>query len=771
MNKKQSIGLCSLLLTSVIANADVSGIVYKDLPLNGATANTYGQKDSNEQGLEGITVTAYPSGATTTTAIDGSWSLNSDGKVKIEFTNIPNYLKESTGQSSVQFIDGDSNNVNLALYNPSEYATGQSDIAMTFQPSAALDASGIVALKILPKDNIPTVVTNNNIAITSDDIPFNELGSVWGLAFDSSSETLYASALVRRHIAMGIGGPGAIYKINGSIVELFTTVDNVGDITSNTARNLAANPINPDHDPIFDEVGRIGLGDIDISEDSTKLYTINLHTNQLVVIDIKTKTQTTYDIGNPFPNCPASDVTSWGIGQNSGKVYVGSVCTTSVDEGAYISMLNGNTFTALHQIALNMTGESSINAGDPLASNQRWRSWITNPSDLFKTAHIRVSYPAPILSDIIFDENNGMILGFTDRTSMQAGNKNYSTNPADTTNYKYDAGGDIYRVCKVNGTYINEGDAGCTQHDTAATTPNYPEFFTEEEWNGTEGTHRETALGGLAYIQGSNNVLTTSFDPVSNGKFNKEVDSSGIIALNTISGEKTMAQIMVGNHGDNRRYNGKAGGIGDIELLTPAAPTEIGNRVWFDENANCIQDANESGIAGVEISLYNSTDCTGSAEETTTTDENGQYLFPVNAGSNYSVCINNIEGQTVLNEKKLTCNNAGTSINNSDAIISGADAKISISPLNIGANDHSLDFGFVTKESEVVTPTEPETPVDPVTPIVTDNNRTVDHSDGSCDCHSYTEDSATTLSIWSITILISLTSIMAFLFRKEFEIK
>jgi len=754
MNKKQGMVLCSLLLTSVIANAGVSGIVFKDLPLNGTSINTYGTKDSNEQGLAGITVTAYPSKATTTTDTDGSWSLESSGKVKIEFTNIPTHLKESAGQSSVQFIDGDASTVNLALYNPAEYTEGINDIAMTFQPSSALNAvPNPVALKILKSADIPTEVTNET-AVTSDDIPFSKLGSVWGLAYDSSSETLYASALVRRHIAMGPEGSGAIYKINGSNVELFAKIPNVGNVPSNSARNLSTNPATPDHDPIFDEVGRTGLGDIDISADGTKLYTINLHTNQLIEIDIKTKAQVPHNIGNPFPNCPNDDVKSWGIGQNNGKVYVGSVCTTKVAEGAYISKFDGAKFKAFHHIPLNMKGENSIdgNTGKSLADNARWGPWITNPNDLFAATR-RVSYPAPILSDIIFDENNGMILGFSDRTAMQSANKNYGTDTSNDTRYSYDAGGDIYRVCKVNDEYFNESNevgTKCPQHDENATAPEFPEFFTDEQ---RSTSHRETALGGLAYQQGSNNILSSAYDPVTNGNFDKEVDTSGIIGLDTNTGKKTMSQIMIGSHSNNKIYNGKAGGIGDIELLTQPAPTEIGNRVWFDEYPNCIQDANESGIEGVKVSLYASNDCTGSPEGTTITDANGSYLFPVNANTTYSVCINGIAGQAVLNDKNLTCTTAGTSIHNNDATLVGADAKIEIAPLITGGNDHSFDFGFVKKEAVVLVPEQ--------------NNTVADHTDGSCDCHSYTEDSSPALNILSMMMLISLTSFVAFLFRKE----
>ena len=746
MNKKQSIGLCSLLLTSAIANANVSGTVYQDLPLNVANLNTFGTKDSNEKGVAGITVKAYSDSGTTTTTTDanGLWSLASTGKVKVEFTNIPSYLKESAGQSSVQFIDDGASTVDLALYNPAEYANSvKNDIAMTLQPNSGIN--DVVSLKRLDKDDIPTS-ENNTPPTTVNDTPLSQTGSIWGLAYDSSTKTFYASAVVRRHTALGNEGLGAIYQIKDGVATLFTKVDNVGTISSNENRAITTQP---SHDSVFDEVGRVGLGDIDISADGTKLYTINLNTNQLVEIDITTKAQKTYDIGNPFSSCPTNDVKSWGIGKNNGKVYVGSVCTTSTTQGAYISEFNGASFTPFHQIPLDMNGETSLYSGEGygLTNNgKRWRTWISNPTDLFNGSGTRASLAAPILSDIIFDEENNMIIGFTDRTAMQAGLLNYSPIVTDNHMYKYDAGGDIYRVCKANAGYINEGHAGC---DRVA-----DEFFNEDEWNKDGNGHKEIALGGLAYVAGSNNILTTAFDPVNAGTY----DSSGIIWMNTKSGKRTAAQRMVGGFSD-RSYNGKAGGIGDIEILTASAPTEIGNRVWFDENKNCMQDANESGIGGVEVSLYASTDCTGIAEKTATTDANGRYLFPVEAGKDYSVCINNIDGQSILNDKKLTCNTKGTSINNSDATLAGNDAKIAVTPLTTGANNHSFDFGFVKKDADTPTPVV----------VVPEQNNSVDDVNNSCDCNSYTEDSTSALNVWSAMLLITLTSFMAFLFRKELE--
>ena len=65
--------LLLILLFSAVLWSGISGIVFRDLPMNGTTPNVYGVRESNEPGIKGVTVTAYPGGETTTTAADGSF--------------------------------------------------------------------------------------------------------------------------------------------------------------------------------------------------------------------------------------------------------------------------------------------------------------------------------------------------------------------------------------------------------------------------------------------------------------------------------------------------------------------------------------------------------------------------------------------------------------------------------------------------------------------------------------------------------------------------
>ena len=55
---KLSVLLLPLVFT-VVTFASITGQVYKELPVTGSVTNTYGVKETNERGFEGVTVTAY----------------------------------------------------------------------------------------------------------------------------------------------------------------------------------------------------------------------------------------------------------------------------------------------------------------------------------------------------------------------------------------------------------------------------------------------------------------------------------------------------------------------------------------------------------------------------------------------------------------------------------------------------------------------------------------------------------------------------------------
>ena len=82
-------------------------------------------------------------------------------------------------------------------------------------------------------------------------------------------------------------------------------------------------------------------------------------------------------------------------------------------------------------------------------------------------------------------------------------------------------------------------------------------------------------------------------------------------------------------------WDEKRGVLGDIEVLSNAAPLEIGNRVFTDTDRNGIQDAGEAGINGVTVDLYQG----ATQVATTTTTGDGNYYF-----NNANVTMNSAAG-------------------------------------------------------------------------------------------------------------------------------
>jgi hypothetical protein len=73
----------------------------------------------------------------------------------------------------------------------------------------------------------------------------------------------------------------------------------------------------------------------------------------------------------------------------------------------------------------------------------------------------------------------------------------------------------------------------------------------------------------------------------------------------------------------------------DAGLYRPQVlPASLGDFVWYDENQNGVQDADELGVEGMTVRLL---DCAGNLLAETWTDENGYYLFSNLMPGNYNV--------------------------------------------------------------------------------------------------------------------------------------
>ena len=715
-------GIHLVISRSVYASGTITGTVYVDYNMNG-TMDTSGTSPNYaiDSGVQNVTVTAYDaSGAsrgTATTASNGTYSLaaTGTGPYRIEFTSLPaGYFPSATGTnnaSTVRFIpDGSSSGIDLGIIKPSFYS--QNNPLVTTSCYINGDNTGaddvLVALKY---DRTGSV---QHIGLAS------QIGSTWGLAYQRKTKKLFAAAMLKRHSAFGPGKDGtrgnaddvsSIYVIDyntpgvtgtgtvvtGQTIELGSLGVSVGAnprVGSVPANDLSGiSTTTPSHDyGVFSNVGKRGIGGIALSEDENTLYVVNLNSSQpqLVTLNVSNLNSVTLSstVNIPNPGCPGSDSSApWAVKVNNGNVYIGTVCTADVSQNAqnlraYVLQLSGGSFTTVDLDSTSANsyislyydrtcGYYAIGAGR--CGRAEWVPWMSSFPTTIDNAANDHTLASPILSDLEFETSGAIILGLMDRTGHQVGYENYSDSAADTTIYDDISAGDLIKVCNISGSYVPEGQAGCTRSITpaydavidpapgAAGTP--LEFYDDNSPASTNDGHGEIFWGGLGLIPGSNELVTTVMNP---DPATAAYNAGGWRWFSQTSGA-TLAGFTLFDNGSNsatRPTFGKANGLGDVVLLSDPAPLQLGNRIWTDTNANGIQDPGENGIQNVTVELWGDTNSDSTVDTkvgSATTDASGNYYFGGASKTNMlSSCGTNTLNIRVSASSDDASENAGT---------------------------------------------------------------------------------------------------------------
>ncbi|MCA0353764.1 MAG: hypothetical protein LCH85_17360 [Chloroflexi bacterium] len=714
------------------AAATISGRAYRDYNANGVI-------DSLEPGISGVTVTLYNASntvvGTTTTNATGNYSLtDSDpiytGPYRVEFSDAPATVKSgpmgSNSGSTVLFVAGSTASANMGFNNPANYCQDNPTLVTNCFSMGRQDQAPSSTFHSIVSFPYTAGNTGNSPAPGVDspaptDLAFGaETGPTFGLAWQRSSRSLFASAVMKRHVGFGPSGTGAIYRITPSprTVSLFLDLNTV--FGAGTA-GVDPHPNGTDlvHDSAaWDPVGKIALGDMDISEDQTTLWTINLADRQLyeIPIGLTPTAPSAAAIGRfavPDPtDCAANDHRPYAVAVNEGMVYIGMVCSaqstaSAANLRAYVYQFNPSTdsFTQVLNFPLNHTRGCAVVPGCASANWNPWRTNFTVTNTNFGGEYIQ---PQPMLTDIEFDNGN-MILGLRDRFSDQMGYRQNDTTAGSTTLYIGDSAGDILRACSNGSGWTLESNGTCGSISTAGAGTNEGPGGGEYYFRDNYPEHAEVSLGGLLQIPGKPDIVQTIYDPIFDSA---QYFDGGILWLNNSTGARTRAYRIYDSNAQPNTL-AKAGGLGDLEALCDAAPIEIGNRIWNDTDSDGVQDADENALANVAVRLYapDGTTVLGSA----TTDANGNYRFSSLAGTSTPSTIFNIAGlqpnqtgysirvasvQAALTNKVLTAanSNSGTNsdVRDSDATISGADAIITFNTGVAGDNNHSYDIGFTT---------------------------------------------------------------------------
>ncbi len=709
---------CSVLLLSVVANAQISGTIFRDL-------NGNGSKEGTEPGFAGIVVNTYNSSnalvASVTSPATGVYSVACDaGQNRVEFIIPPalsSYFPSRGGAvfgSNVQFVACNTSNINFGLSAPNDYCQSSPFMASPTYLSSPGDI-GVNSISTVPIGASGTGAPGK-VDLNS---PYDIIGSVWGTAQQRTTNQLFTAAFMKRHAAFGAAGTGAIYVTTNtnspgsSATQLYVDLQTLGINTGPNVHetgNLPNDANNANGSP-YDAVGKVSFGDLDISQDGKYLFVTNLYENTIhrIFIDNPAKAPgtitaadvTTWDIPNPCNS--TGEYHPWGLGIFEGKVYVGVICDASGsgnfnDLSATVYQMNPNTasgnFTDVLNFPLNYTRGTLSGAG----GLTHWVGWQSSWTVPVGGAVDGVIIPQPILSDLEFDVDGTMIIGFMDRFGHQA--RNNGPDDLGSGSFSPRGGGDNLKAGRCGGGYtwtLENNASVCGGPSTAGAGngqgPGNGEFYFDDDYN---NYHNEISQGGLTLVPGSNQVILGGLDP-----FN--IFTAGFYYLNNTTGATDQKYELVPS-----TSFGKAAALGDIEPLCFSAPIEIGNRVWTDTNKNGVQDPGEAGINGLTVQLL----LNGNVVGTTTTAGDGNYYFTsanVPGGilydTTYQIRIPNIDGgsqQAQLFGKLLTTNDIGTNdLNDSDGQASGTYAYVDIYSGNSGENNYDYDFGFFIGKPDI----------------------------------------------------------------------
>jgi hypothetical protein len=735
----------------------ISGSIFRD-------SNGNGVADAGEAGQGGITVRATAADGTSTTATSaasGLYSLNlttiGAGPFRVEFGPLPTPLESgphsdaATGsKGSVQIVAAGST-LNYGVISPGEYCQSKPTLTVS-----CFSIGGNPAAYAIKSFNSATPNATADVQTSTQ----AKVGTVAGAAYQRSSKTQFWGAYMKRHSPLGPSGAGAIYKLMPGPDGVSATADDTSSLYVNLNAVIAGNPAGVDsrptgfsdwmNDTVFDQVGKVGFGDLDMTADGRYLLAVSLGDRKLYQIDTHnnpTLTPTAADItGVDVPNpsdCADADHRPFGLGMRDGIAYLGMVCSGESANAKsalrmYVYTYNPVSRTFNPTPALNeslgfqrgcatqdLAGIGVFTCNNP-AIQRFWNPWrptydIADFASSVVFGQTVLARPMPILSDIEF-AGNSMVLGFRDRAGDLLGNF-----PSFSGGILGSSAGDILNACltTTNGWALESNAKSvpsCATPFTSSGTntgqgPGNGEFYWQDySGNSTAAgsSLQETAQGSLVHLPDTGAIVSTMVDPTD------QPFQGGTRWFNPMNGNRMApyAKRLYDGVADPARF-GKANGLGDIEAICEEAPLEIGNVVWYDADHDGIQDSTEVGIPGVTVQLLSAT---GEVLATATTDSTGHYWFvsagapnlPATPGANVGVVAGGIATNTNYSiqfnpagaqlsgivsataaELQLTGVNAGSNdAIDSDPSLVGGIATISLTTGGPGANNHTYDAGY-----------------------------------------------------------------------------
>ncbi len=789
--KKNFTLLCFLMVIALSVQSQISGTVFRDLNNDGV------MQLPGEPGVSGIVINAYDGSnaiiSTTMSAANGTYTLPFTVSVRLEFEFGAGNLCSNAGTdfttvaqagNNVRFISASTANVDYGIQNPDDYFVTADPLVFLPQfnrgdPLGGGNAGTVPAFYGFPYSS------SGNLSAPYQ-LQASEIGSVWGVAYSKQAKKVFAAAFMKRFSGFGPLGSGGIYLLAPSGATF--TATQFYDMDANGYRTRAAagavaygvgssytlngagtqanwlGPIDPVtnmpegfgvigvngpagrgllpitngqfNDPTaFDQVAKVGIGDIELSGDGKFLFVMNLFDRQLYRLELDNAQNPQSVIAVTIYPLPAIPVTNgvlrpFGLAVHRNKLYIGSV---SSGENGGQNVING--ITDLYAYVFEMTdptGAALINPAPILsfplnykkgyvvggvAGYDQWYPWNSNTANLLQLSE--ETLPGPILSDIEFTDRGDMILDFCDRSGHQFAGNSRKDLSGMTMVGSYDVGGDVLIAgldC-ASGQFTLESNATFLSNGVPFTSgpgnnegPGGGEFFHHDYW---VAMHHETSVGSAAVLRGRDEVMVTLMDPIN-------AFSNGTGKFSTSNGNAS-------GHLDIAAFTefGKANSLGDLEVAGDAIYLQIGNRVWKDDDGDGIQDPDENGLNNVSIEIFadfdNNNIPDGAALGSTVTSGDGNWNFDAGNISDGDPLVPGnqpgpIPGKMYLLQIGAADWAAGSGINDlaglrltqadvggagqpdvrdNDAVLINNQAVLKVLTGKYGENNHNSDFGFI----------------------------------------------------------------------------
>ncbi|WP_046772467.1 SdrD B-like domain-containing protein [Jiangella alkaliphila] len=593
---------------------------------------------------------------------------------------------------------------------------------------------------------------------TSMQVPFGQIGATYGTAWQRAEEpggvgTVFASAYVRRHTGLGPGGIDAVYRVTpdgGSpasptaSADLFVNLSDYGvDLGSDSDPGAlpgdpnGLRPVmaldNPAYDWLrdaqaWDTVGRTGLGAMEISNDQESLFAVNLYNRSLVEVEIsRDGTQvlgvTEHELDAYFPD--GSDLRPHGISANplTNEMYL-TVTNTAESTGnradlhAYVYAFDPADPTNLTEVLdFPLDYNRGLFAGLYPASYQ---PWTTNSAQWATFLQGQVMYSSvPIVADARYLHGD-LIVGVRDLGGDLFGHLAYLAPDDDTIVVPRSLGGELLKAgSNGDGTWSIEqngvvnGQPGAVTNQVTLNGPNgQPGKFFMDTW-----VNSAEHLGATLVVPSRADGIMETGIHVAEAGF--QAGTRRYFQDNGTLVEPRGAAVIVGTNDIGE--TGKGNSLGELTAMASAAPIEIGNYVWFDNDNDGIQDPDEEPVPGATVNLYEvDADGNRTLVSTTTTDANGEYYFSSNdqdyqlqTHTDYVVGVDNpadyepggpLENWYPTVPDTGDPNSVDANRNDSDGLVEttedGDFPYAGITTGGPGENDHTIDFGYANIDYE-----------------------------------------------------------------------